>query len=281
MTLALKPKKDKRWCIKLEYDGSFFCGWQRQKNEMIEHQSSHSSMQRPSVQKTLEHAITKLTNGQQIDIYGAGRTDSGVHAIAQCAHFDLNKFDAKIIFNGLNAHLKPYHVAVIGVHQVTFDFHARFSALKRHYHYRILNKPSPSPLMTRRTWHYPYCKLNVCEMQKAADLLQGYHDFTSMRATACQANSPFKTLDILRVAQDQNQIDIYASARSFLHHQVRNMVGTLVEVGRKKIRANDIIKILQAKKRSAAGPTAPAHGLYLLNIEYERKYFTDHQYPKL
>jgi len=243
-----------RWKIIVEYDGGPFVGWQRQDNG-------------PSVQAALEDAIAGFS-GEQITVHGAGRTDSGVHALGQAAHFDLARTsDADTVRDALNFHLKPNPVAVLQADAVDDDFHARFSATRRHYLYRILNRRPPPTLEAGRVWHVT-AALDADAMHAAAQVLIGNHDFTSFRATACQADSAVKTLDMLAVNQAGEEIHITANARSFLHHQVRNMAGTLKLVGEGKWSADDIAEALAARDRSKAGPTAPAEGLYLTRVDY-------------
>jgi tRNA pseudouridine38-40 synthase len=245
-----------RYKLTLEYDGSGFVGWQRQANG-------------PSVQEVLEIAAERFC-GKRTTIYGAGRTDAGVHALAQSAHLDLpREAPPDVIRNALNHHLKPKAVAVLGVERVAESFDARRSARGRVYLYRILNR-RPAPALERgRVWHVGP-RLDVEAMQQAAQLLIGKHDFTSFRDSLCQARSPVKTLDHLGVARFDQEIRIEARARSFLHHQVRNMVGTLKLVGTGKWCSSDVATALEARDRRAGGPTAPPDGLYLVAVLYSR-----------
>ena len=243
-----------RYKLTLEYDGRGFVGWQRQDNG-------------PSVQAALEAAVKGFC-GEAITVHGAGRTDAGVHALAQVAHIDLEKeTGAETLRDALNFHLKPAAVAVLAAEAVADDFHARFSATERAYRYRIVNRRAPLTLDRGRAWLVPV-PLDAGAMGEAARALLGRHDFTSFRAGECQAKSPVKTLDALEVSRDGDEIWIEARARSFLHHQVRNMVGTLKLVGEGKWSRADMERALAARDRRAAGPTAPADGLYLVAVRY-------------
>jgi tRNA pseudouridine38-40 synthase len=244
-----------RFKITVEYDGGPFVGWQRQPNG-------------PSVQQALEEAVTALS-GEEPFVQGAGRTDSGVHALGQVAHFDLEKEIASDALQGaLNHHLKAWPVSVLSVEAVSEEFHARFSATGRAYLYRILNRRAQPALDEGRVWWVPI-KLDAGKMQEAAQVLVGHHDFSSFRAAECQANSPVKTLDRLEVSRQGDEIAVIAEARSFLHHQVRNMVGSLKLVGQGRWSAARVKKALEARDRRAAGPTAPAEGLYLTRVTYD------------
>ena len=243
-----------RYKLTLEYNGAGFVGWQRQNNG-------------PSVQAALEAAVLAF-GGEAVTAQGAGRTDAGVHALGQVAHIDLAKpTDADTVRDALNAHFKPAAVAVLAAEVVDDDFHARFSALERAYRYRIVNRRAPLALDRGRAWFVPQ-PLDAAAMHEAASALIGHHDFTSFRASECQAKSPGKTLDALEVTRDGNELVIEARARSFLHHQVRNMAGTLKLVGEGKWRRADVSRALDARDRRAAGPTAPAEGLYLVSVRY-------------
>lgn len=243
-----------RWKIIIEYDGAPFNGWQRQENGM-------------SVQQALEEAAEKFC-GEPTLIHAAGRTDAGVHARGQVAHFDtLKTRTAKDVRDGLNFHLKPHPVAVLEAEEVSDEFDARRSATERQYLYIINNRRAALALERGRQWHVPYA-LDAAAMHEAARELLGNHDFTSFRAAECQAKSPIKTLDELNVSRLGDEIHITARARSFLHHQVRNMVGTLVLVGQGKWSALDVRKALEARDRAAAGPTSPPDGLYLMKVLY-------------
>jgi len=243
-----------RWKLTIEYDGTPFVGWQRQANGL-------------SVQEVMERAVAGFT-GETPTVHGSGRTDAGVHALGQVAHVDLAKATtADTVRLALNDHLKAWPVSVLRAEAAPDDFHARFSAIGRRYLYRILNRPSPATLDKGRVWWLPVA-LDAEAMHAAAQALTGQHDFSSFRAAECQAASPVKTLDRLDVARLGEEVQITAAARSFLHHQVRNMVGSLALVGRGKWRARDLEAALLAKDRRAGGPTAPAPGLYLAEVRY-------------
>ena len=243
-----------RYKLTIEYDGRGFVGWQRQDNG-------------PSVQQALERAITGFC-GETVNVFGAGRTDAGVHALGQVAHFDIDRgVRPETVRNALNFHLKPAAVAVLKAETVQADFHARFSARERSYLYRITNRRAPLALERGRTWWVP-TPLDVPAMAAAARVLIGRHDFTSFRASICQAASPVKTLDAVAVVGDGDEIRVEVRARSFLHHQVRNIVGTLRRVGEGKWTAADVAAVLAARDRTKAGPTAPAEGLYLVSVGY-------------
>ena len=247
-----------RFKIIVEYDGGGFVGWQRQDNG-------------PSVQAALEEAVFRFC-GERVLVEGAGRTDAGVHALGQAAHFDLDKdldkeTGADTVMKAVNFHLKPAPVAVLSAEEVAADFHARFSAIRRAYLYRIVNRRAPLALERGRAWFVPQ-PLDAVAMHDAAQLLVGHHDFTSFRASECQAKSPVKTLDVLSVQRRGELIEVRAEARSFLHHQVRNFVGSLKLVGEGKWSAADLKAALEARDRAAAGPTAPPAGLYLTEVGY-------------
>lgn len=244
-----------RFKLTLEYDGAPFVGWQRQDNG-------------PSVQAALEDALRALT-GQAVEVVGAGRTDAGVHALGQVAHIDLadKRFDGRKLREALNYHLKPAPIAVLAAAPAPADFHARFSATARAYLYVIVNRRAPLAIDRGRAWQVRQ-PLDVAAMAAAAEPLLGHHDFTSFRAAQCQAKSPCKTLDRLTVTREGDEIHIEAGARSFLHHQVRNIVGTLKWAGEGKWTAREVAAALAARDRAAAGPTAPADGLYLVSVAY-------------
>ncbi len=243
-----------RYKLTLEYDGRGFVGWQRQDNG-------------PSVQAALEAAVEGFC-GEAVVAQAAGRTDSGVHALGQVAHLDLDQeTTAETLRDALNFHLKPAAIAVLEAEAVADDFHARFSATERAYRYRIVNRRAPLTLDRGRAWFVP-AALDAAAMDDAAQALVGNHDFTSFRASECQAKSPVKTLDALEVARDGDEIRVAARARSFPHHQVRNRVGSLRLVGEGKWTRTDLEQALAARDRSAAGPTAPADGLYLVAVRY-------------
>ncbi|MBM3554333.1 MAG: tRNA pseudouridine(38-40) synthase TruA [Alphaproteobacteria bacterium] len=246
-----------RYRLVVEYDGGPFVGWQRQDNG-------------PSVQGALEAAVQAFC-GEVVETVAAGRTDAGVHALGQVVHLDLAKdWEARVVRNALNAHLRPAPIAVLSAELVDADFHARFSATERRYLYRLIDRPAPLALEAGRAWHVPV-PLDVGAMAAAASRLVGRHDFTTFRAAECQAKSPLKTLDELSVAREGQVIAIRARARSFLHRQVRNMVGTLKLVGEGRWTADEVAAALAARDRAAGGPTAPAAGLYLLGVSYEAR----------
>jgi len=243
-----------RYRLTLEYDGAPFVGWQRQDNG-------------PSVQGALEDAIEKLS-GERVTVTGSGRTDAGVHALGQVAHFDLVKeFEPGKVRDALNHYLRPNPVVVLDSNVADGEFHARFSAQARHYLFRILNRRSPPALETGKVWHVSP-KLDAEAMHAAAQMLVGQHDFTTFRAAECQAQSPVKTLDRLDVSRRADEIHIEASARSFLHHQIRSFAGTLKLVGEGKWTPRDVADALAAKDRARCGPVAPPDGLYLVRVDY-------------
>jgi len=243
-----------RYRVTVEYDGGGFVGWQRQKTGL-------------GVQHALEDAIGKFC-GEEVTVFGAGRTDSGVHALGQVAHFDLQRFaEPDTVRDAINFHLKPAAVVLLDACVVDEEFHARFSATGRAYVYRITNRRAPLSLDRHRSWWVPSA-LDAEDMQKAANVLVGHHDFTTFRASQCQAKSPVKTLDRLHVDHDENELHIYADAPSFLHHQVRNMVGALVRVGKGLWSVDDVRTALKARNRAAGAETAPADGLYLKSVSY-------------
>jgi tRNA pseudouridine38-40 synthase len=243
-----------RYKLTIEYDGAPFCGWQLQATL-------------PSVQGALE-AAAKAMAGVDVRVHGAGRTDAGVHALGQVAHVDIEKnFPADRLRDGLNAHLRPNPIAVLEAEIVPETFEARFSAIKRHYRYRIVNTRANLALDVGRAWRIPR-RLNVAAMHEAAQRLVGKHDFTTFRDTECQAKSPEKTLDQLDVLSDGRDVTIITSARSFLHSQVRSMVGSLVWVGEGRWTADDLSAALAARNRAACGIVAPPEGLYLVRVDY-------------
>ncbi len=252
-----------RYKLTLEYDGRPYSGWQRQ-NDM------------PSVQEALMNAVF-LFSGQRVDVVGAGRTDAKVHATAQAAHIDIAMdTEGFKVMQGINYYLfnppadstyPENRIAILDAQKVPNDFHARFSAKRRHYLYRIVNRRPRLGLEAGRAWHVIE-DLDEKLMQEAANILVGHHDFTSFRDTRCQSKSAEKTLELFTVTRRGGELHICASARSFLHHQVRNMVGTLALVGKGKWRVDDVKKALDAKDRSAGGPTCPPDGLYLTGVDY-------------
>jgi tRNA pseudouridine38-40 synthase len=240
--------------LTIEYDGGPFVGWQRQTNGR-------------SVQQAIEEAIGKLT-GESVTIRGAGRTDAGVHALGQVAHLDLERdWSDDTLRDGLNAHLRPEPVAVLRAESVAADFDARFSAIRRHYRYRILTRRAPPVLQRGHVWHVKR-PLDAVAMRRAAGRLEGKHDFTTFRSAECQAKSPVKTLDLLDVVLDGDEVVVSATARSFLHNQVRSLVGSLKLVGEGSWSADDLQSALDARDRAACGPVAPASGLYLMQVDY-------------
>jgi tRNA pseudouridine38-40 synthase len=251
-----------RWALLLEYDGSPFVGWQRQLNGV-------------SVQGVLEEAARHLNAGQSVASIVAGRTDAGVHAEGQVVHIDLpDSLHARAIRDALNYHMKPHPVVVLRAVAVGVDWNARFSASHRTYRFRILNRRSRPALMAGRVWHVPN-PLDATRMHHAAQRLLGRHDFSSFRAASCQASSPIRTLDRLDVMRHDEVIEFVAEARSFLHHQVRNFVGTLKLVGEGRWPAERVSQALDAKNRAAAGPTAPPEGLTLIGVGYSENPFRD------
>jgi tRNA pseudouridine38-40 synthase len=243
-----------RYRVTLEYDGTPFVGWQTQALGA-------------SVQSCLTEAIHKFS-GETVQVKGAGRTDAGVHALGQVVHFDLGReWPVDTVRAAVNFHLKPNPIVVLACAVATDDFDARFSAIARHYRYRILARPAGPALDSDRVWWVPQ-PLSAEAMQAAAPALVGRHDFTTFRAAGCQAKSPIKTLDRLAVTQVGDEIIVEASARSFLHNQVRSMVGSLKLVGEGKWTAADLAAALAARDRAACGPVAPARGLYLVRVDY-------------
>jgi tRNA pseudouridine38-40 synthase len=243
-----------RYKLVVEYDGAPFVGWQVQRNGV-------------SVQGVLTAAVSAFC-GDTVHVQGAGRTDAGVHALGQVAHIDLaTSFPADTVRDAINAHLRPHPVAILTAEPAADDFDARFSALRRHYLYRVINRRADLTLDLRRAWRAPR-PLDARAMHTAAQVLVGRHDFTTFRATECQAKSPVKTLDRLDVEPWGSELRIHASARSFLHHQVRSMVGSLVQVGDGRWSADDLARALAARDRRACGPVAPPDGLYLVGVDY-------------
>lgn len=243
-----------RWRLTVEYDGGPFMGWQRQ---------DHG----PSVQQTLEEALERMT-GEKASFTAAGRTDAGVHALAMPVHVDVERsLTAHRLREGLNALVRPQPVSVLEVEEVAPDWHARFSCIGRRYLYRILNRRAPPALEHGRAWHIAV-PLDVDAMQQGAAMLVGRHDFTTFRSVHCQSDSPVKTLDRLEVRRAGEEIHIEAAARSFLHHQVRSMVGCLGLVGRGQWPPDDMRKALEARDRAALGLNAPPHGLYFVEAIY-------------
>ncbi|MEQ8639837.1 MAG: tRNA pseudouridine(38-40) synthase TruA [Alphaproteobacteria bacterium] len=243
-----------RWKLTVEYDGRAYVGWQRQDNG-------------PSVQAALEAAVGAFC-GESVTVWGAGRTDAGVHAAGQVCHVDLARsWPAKTVRDAINYHLGDAAIAVVEALAVAGDFDARFSATERRYCYRLVNRRARLALDAGRAWHVPQ-PLDAVAMDQAARVLEGRHDFTSFRSVHCQAQSPVRTLDRLRVTRRGAVIEIEARARSFLHNQVRIMAGSLKLVGEGKWSAGDMAAALAAKSRARAGPTAPAAGLTLVAVVY-------------
>ena len=246
-----------RYKLTIEYCGAGFVGWQRQANGR-------------SVQEALETAIAAFCSAP-VTVFGAGRTDAGVHALAQVAHVDLPREAApEVIRNAVNFHLRPHAISVLAVKAASPDFDARRSASGRHYLYRILNRRAPPALERGRVWHVAP-PLDLSAMQEGARHLVGHHDFSTFRDSLCQAKSPVKTLDALDLCRIGEEIRIAARARSFLHHQVRNMAGTLKLVGLGRWRPDDVAVALAARDRRAGGPTAPAEGLCLVAVVYHQR----------
>ncbi|SMF75530.1 tRNA pseudouridine(38-40) synthase TruA [Allosphingosinicella indica] len=243
-----------RFRLTVEFDGRPFMGWQRQ---------AHG----PSVQQAIEEAAAAIT-GEAAVLHAAGRTDAGVHALAMTAHVEIAKpIAAERLMDGINAKLRPLPVAVLAASQVPDEWHARFSCIGRRYLYRIRNRRAPLALDAGRAWRVPV-PLDADAMQRAAQVLVGRHDFTTFRSVHCQAESPVKTLDLLRVTRSGELIEIEAEARSFLHHQVRSMVGCLQLVGRGKWSADELGAALQARDRAALGLNAPPDGLFFVEARY-------------
>jgi tRNA pseudouridine38-40 synthase len=243
-----------RYKLIIEYDGTPFVGWQVQGNGV-------------SVQGVLTAAVAAFS-GETVHVQGAGRTDAGVHALGQVAHVDLGKvWDTDKVRDALNFYLRPRPVAVLSAEPAADDFDARFSAVKRHYVYRIINRRPDLALEAGRAWRAPR-PLDTDAMQTAAQRLLGKHDFTTFRAAECQAKSPLKTLDRLDVERHGDEVRVHAAARSFLHNQVRSMVGSLVQVGDGKWSADDLAGALAARDRQRCGPVAPPDGLYLVKVDY-------------
>jgi tRNA pseudouridine38-40 synthase len=243
-----------RWRLTIEYDGGPFMGWQRQ---------DHG----PSVQQTLEEALRRMTT-EVAAFTAAGRTDAGVHAVAMTAHVDVMKsLAAHRLREGLNALVRPHPIAILDVAEVADDWHARFSCIGRRYRYRILNRRAPPALDVGRVWHIAV-PLDLEAMQQGAAQLVGRHDFTTFRSAHCQSDSPVKTLDALEISKVGEEIHVEAAARSFLHHQMRSMVGCLALVGRNQWQPDDMRKALEARDRAALGLNAPPHGLYFVEAVY-------------
>ena len=243
-----------RYKLTVEYDGAPFAGWQIQSDRL-------------TVQGVLSAAIEALS-GEKTQVQGAGRTDAGVHARGQVAHVDLTRdCDTDTVRDALNAHLRPHPVAILAAERAADNFNARTSAVKRHYLYRIVNRRADLTLDAGHAWRVPR-PLDAAAMQAAAQRLIGKHDFTTFRSTECQAKTPVKTLDRLDVERHGDEVNVWASARSFLHSQVRSMLGSLELVGEGKWSADDLERVLAARDRTACGPVAPPDGLYLMRVDY-------------
>jgi len=242
------------WALEVEYDGTAFMGWQRQKHGL-------------AIQQVFEEAAAKLRDGDITAAVASGRTDAGVHAVAQIVQIELPEFSPFRIREALNYHLKPHPIVVLRAAPAPAGWNARFSAISRTYRYIISNRAVPPALEVNRVWHVRHL-LDDAAMQRAARSLLGKHDFSTFRAAACQAKSPVKTLDELTVTRQGERLIVHAKARSFLHHQVRNMVGSLKLVGEGVWPEDRVAEALAARNRSAGGPTAPAEGLYLVGVGY-------------
>ncbi len=243
-----------RYKAVVEYDGTGFCGWQRQIGCL-------------SVQQILEESIYKFKKIQTC-VYASGRTDTGVHAYGQIIHFDLDKkYDLKEVICAINYHSKPHAVALIDCEYVSHDFHARFSAIERAYLYRIINRLNPVIIEKNRVWQVKK-SLNFESMKEASQYFLGKQDFTSFRSSHCQAKSPIRTINKIDILKNGEEIKLYIYAQSFLHNMVRNIVGTLVDVGLNKIQSYEIKNMIEKKSRAVAGQTAPACGLYFMGVKY-------------
>ncbi|MCB8840117.1 tRNA pseudouridine(38-40) synthase TruA [Aurantimonas sp. VKM B-3413] len=244
-----------RYKLTVEYDGKPYCGWQRQANGL-------------SVQEVIETALHGFT-GETVTLFGAGRTDAGVHATGQVAHVDLaREWETDTVRDALNAHLRETAVSILGAERVPDDFDARFSARKRYYLYRIFNRRAPPALLSGQVW-WVWKELDVDAMHEAAQRLVGTHDFDTFRSTHCQAKNPIRTLERLDVVKGPGEeIHIHAMAQSFLHNQIRSFAGTLKLVGERRWSAGDVSAALEARDRTRCGPVAPPDGLYLTRVEY-------------
>lgn len=243
-----------RWKITVEYDGNDFSGWQRQKNGS-------------SVQQTIEEAIFAFS-GEEVRLQVAGRTDAGVHALAQIAHFDLERETRPyVIQSAINYHMGHNKIAILEATAVDEDFHARFSAQARFYTYHLCNRKAPMTLQHNKAWHFPQ-KLELEPMQEAAKLLIGTHDFTTFRAKFCQSKSPIRTLSQIDIRKEGDMFLFDIKAKSFLYHQVRNIIGSLTKVGTGKWDVADFKSAFEARERARGGQTAPANGLFFISVDY-------------
>jgi len=244
-----------RWKLTIEYEGDGFCGWQRQNNDL-------------TVQQVIEEAIAKFS-GERVRLFVAGRTDAGVHALGQVAHFDLERpVEPRAVLGAINFHTRPHRVSILKAESVPLEFHARIGAKGRAYRYLLINRGTPLAVMHHRAWGFAR-PLALAPMQEAASLLiGGLHDFTTFRAHHCQAKSPMKTLDKLAITQDGELFTFEVEARSFLYHQVRNMVGSLTLVGTGQWSVADFADAFAAADRKRGGQTAPPQGLYFVSVRY-------------
>ena len=245
----------KRYKIKIEYDGVPFVGWQKQENGL-------------SIQGCLEQAINNIFE-EEVTIYGAGRTDAGVHAMGQVAHFDvINKhFETYVIKNAINDHLRPHPISILNVEEVDQSFHARFNAVQRKYLYRIINRKSPLTIEKGRAWHV-HKELNIEKMKECSLLLEGKHDFTTFRSANCQSDSPIKTLDEVKISKSGENIYFGFVAKSYLHHQIRSLVGSIKLVGEETWTIDHLENALKARDRTMCGALAPPDGLYFMEVKY-------------
>ena len=244
-----------RYKVTIEYDGVPFVGWQKQDNGL-------------AVQECIENAISSLSQ-EKVIVFGAGRTDAGVHAVGQVAHFDiLNKeFEEDVITNALNNHLRPYPISIRKTEIVNENFHSRFDAIERKYLYRVINRKSPLTFEKGRAWQV-IKKLDLNNMKECIPFIIGKHDFSAFRSSHCQSESPVKTINELKITQDEDDIYFAICARSFLHHQVRSIVGSLKMVGEGAWSPNDFRDVLASKDRSRCGALAPSNGLYFMEVKY-------------
>ncbi len=249
-------KTKQRYKLTIEYDGSNYCGFQKQFN-----------IQTKSIEEALEDAIFKMSQ-EKVKIFACGRTDTGVHSLGQVVHFDLEKkFEKHQIILGLNHFLSSENIVIIDCELVDENFHARFDSKQRSYLYKIINRTAPLTIDKNRAWHIAKT-LDISAMQFASEFLIGNHDFSSFRDSECQAKTPIRSIEDIRIEKNGSEVLITIKAKSFLHHMVRNIVGTLVYIGLDKINSNDMKNILQAKDRKKSGPNAPAYGLYFLGSLY-------------